>query len=112
MGSYLTLRNELSEDTCADKAGDFIGKGHLGREQQAEGTQVDHATWLAVSCFIMGFISGLSLAKHYDSESFLLVHSSLNQDGFQREGFWKDMETGVSSLLSTFLEFFLLVVAC
>ena len=83
MGSYLTLRNELSVDTCADKAGDFIGMGHRGREQQAEGTQVDYATWLVVSCFMVkGFIFGLSLTKHYDSESFLLVHSSLNQDGF------------------------------
>ena len=35
LGSYLTLKNELSEETltCADKARDFIGKGHPGGEQ-------------------------------------------------------------------------------
>ena len=33
LGSCLTLGNELSEDTCADKARDFIAKGCPGREQ-------------------------------------------------------------------------------
>ena len=33
MGSCLTLRNELSEETRADKARDFIGKVHPGGEQ-------------------------------------------------------------------------------
>ena len=33
LGSRLTLGNELSEETHADKAGDFIGKGHPGGEQ-------------------------------------------------------------------------------
>ena len=32
-GSCLTLRKELSEETRADKARDFIGKGHPGGEQ-------------------------------------------------------------------------------
>ena len=32
-GSCLTLGKELSEETCADKARDFIGKGHPGGEQ-------------------------------------------------------------------------------
>ena len=35
-GSCLTLRKELSEETLADKARDFIGKGYLGREQQGK----------------------------------------------------------------------------
>ena len=49
LGSCLTLGNELSaEDTCADKARDFIGKGHPGGEQQGKGTQENcSATWLA-----------------------------------------------------------------
>ena len=34
MGSCLTLRNELSKETCADKAKDFTGEGRPGREQQ------------------------------------------------------------------------------
>ena len=36
-----------------------------------------------------GLVSGLSLANHSDSESFLVAHTSLNQDGCQREGFWE-----------------------
>ena len=33
LGSCLTLGNELFEETHADKARDFIGKGHRGGEQ-------------------------------------------------------------------------------
>ena len=48
------------------------------------------AIWLAVSDFmVMGLISGLSLANHSDSESFLVVHTLFSQDGCQREGFWE-----------------------
>ena len=72
-GSCLTLRKELSEETLADKARDFIGKGHPGREQQGKGTQEKcSATWLAVSGFmLMGLVSCLSLTNH--SEYFLVV---------------------------------------
>ena len=65
MGSSLTLRNELSEETRADKAKDFIRKGHQVGEQQGEGTQEScSATWLSVSGFMgMGFVSGLSLTN-------------------------------------------------
>ena len=53
------------------------------------------------------------LVSHCDSGSFLLVHASLSQDGFQRGGFWEVGRTyGVCSLLLTFAEFFRLVVAC
>ena len=38
MGSCLTLENELSEETRAYKAGDFIGKGHPAGEQEGKGT--------------------------------------------------------------------------
>ena len=38
---------------------------------------------------VMGFVSGLSLANHSDSESFLVVHALVSQDGCQREGFWE-----------------------
>ena len=37
----------------------------------------------------MGLVSGLSLASHSDSESFLVVHALFSQDGCQREGFWE-----------------------
>ena len=33
LGSCLTLGNELSEETRADKARDFIGHGHPGGER-------------------------------------------------------------------------------
>ena len=35
LGSCLTLRRESSEETRADKASDFIGKGHPDGEQEA-----------------------------------------------------------------------------
>ena len=38
---------------------------------------------------VMGLVSGLSLANHSDSESFLAVHALFSQDGCQREGFWE-----------------------
>ena len=90
VGSSLTLRNELSQETRADKARDVIGKGRLGGEQEGTGIQEDRSTtWLAVSGFmVMALISGLSLANHSDSASFLVAHASLGQDGLQRRGFW------------------------
>ena len=78
-------------DTCADKARDFIGKGHAGGEQERQGTQGNSsAKWLAVSGFMaMALVSGLSLANHSDADSFLVAHSLLSQDGCQQEGFWE-----------------------
>ena len=53
--------------------------------------------WLTVSGFMMmGFISGLSLANHSDSESFLVMHALFSQDGYQREGFWEVVRHVVS----------------
>ena len=46
--------------------------------------------WLAVSGFmVMGLVSGLSLANHPDSQSFLVGHALFSQDGCQRGGFWE-----------------------
>ena len=91
LGSCLTLRNELSKETRADKARGFIGEGRPGGEQEGEGAQEScSAAWLAVSGFmVMGLVSGLPSANHSDSESFLVVHALFSQDGCQREGFWK-----------------------
>ena len=77
LSSCLTLRKELSEETRADKARDFIGQGHPGGEQEGKGTQENcSAAWLAVSGFmVMGLVSRWSLANHSDSESFLVVHA-------------------------------------
>ena len=35
----------------------------------------------------MRLVSGLTLANHSDSGSFLVAHALLSQDGFQQEGF-------------------------
>ena len=47
---------------------------------------------------VMGLPSGLSLANHSDSESFLVVHALFSQDGCQREGFWEAVGPVVSPL--------------
>ena len=46
--------------------------------------------WLTVSGFMLiGLDSGLPLASHSDSESFLVVHALLSQGRCQRKGFWE-----------------------
>ena len=75
----------MSEETCADKARDFIGKGHPGGEQEGKGTQEDYSVmWLTVSGFMVtGLVSELSLVNHSDSGSFLVARVSLSQgEGF------------------------------
>ena len=65
-------------------------------QQQGKGTQETcSATWLRVSGFmVMGLVSGSgqsSCLAHIwsHSGSFLVVHASLSQDGFQCKGFWE-----------------------
>ena len=72
----------MSEETRADKARDFIGKGHPGGEKEGEGTQENcSAMWLTVSGFmVIGLVSGWSLANHSNSV-FPVVHALLSQDG-------------------------------
>ena len=45
---------------------------------------------------VMELVSGLSLANHSDSESFLVVHTLLSYDGCPREGFWEVLRHVVS----------------
>ena len=82
MGS-LTLGNELSEETHRLTKQETVGKGYPGRKQQSKGTEeTSSAVWLTVSGFmVMELVSGLSLANHSNSESFLVAHMSLSQDG-------------------------------
>ena len=84
MDSCLTLRNQLSEEThVLTKQEILLGKGTtlLGGKGTHENCS---ATWLAVLGFmVMGLVSGLSLASHSDSESFLVVHALFSQDGCQ-----------------------------
>ena len=58
--------------------------------------------WLSFSGFmVMGLVSGLSLANHSDSGSFLVGAQLLSKDGFQRGGFWEVGRTyGLVSPLS------------
>ena len=65
----------------------------LGKDSRVESSRVREprrtALPLAISDFMMGFISRLSLANRSDSEPFLVVHALVSQDGCQREGFWE-----------------------
>ena len=66
-------------------------QGILLGKQEGKGAQENcSVTWLAVLGFmVMGLVSGLSLANHSDSESFLVVHALFSQEGCQRDGFWE-----------------------
>ena len=56
-GSCLTLGNELSQETRAEKARDFIGKGCPGRGQEGKGTQEDCSVmWLRLGFYGDGII--------------------------------------------------------
>ena len=64
--------------------------------------------WPAVLGFMgLGFVSGLSLANHSDSESFLVEHALFSQDAREESGRWVDRWC----LLLTFPELFWLVEA-
>ena len=111
LGSCLTLGNELSEETHADKARDFIGKGHPGGEQEGKGTQENcSAVWLAVLGFmVMGLVSRwLWPIILIQSLSWWHMHRSAKMDASERDsGKWTDRQ----GLFSTFPELFRLVVA-
>ena len=90
VGSCLTLRSELSEEThMLIKQEILLGKGARVESRRVREPRRS-VTWLAVSGFmVMGWVSRLSLASHSDSESFLVVHALFSQDGCQRGGFWE-----------------------
>ena len=68
----------------------LLGKGIRVESSRVREPRRTAVTRLAVSGFmVMGLVSGLSLANHSDSESFLVVHALFSQDGCQREGFWE-----------------------
>ena len=84
MASCLILGNELSEETSAVQARDFIGKGCRGGGEEGEGNGENcSATWLTVSGFMgIGLVSGWSLASLSELGSFLVAYASLIQGGF------------------------------
>ena len=79
-GSCLTLRREFSEQTRADKARDFIGKG-----TQVESSRVREPRKTALprgsqGFMVMELVSG-DLWPVTLIQSFLVAHASLSQDG-------------------------------
>ena len=88
--SCLTLGNKCLRRHSCWQSKSFYWEGVPGqRAGGGKGTQENcSATWLAVLSFmVMGLVSRLCLANRSDSESFLVVHALLSQDGCQREGF-------------------------
>ena len=91
MGSCLTLRNELSEEShVLTKQETLLGRGAWEESSRVREPRRTALPSGSVSGFmVMGLVSGLSLANHSDSGSFLVASPSLSQDGFQGEGFWE-----------------------
>ena len=92
MGSCLTLRNESSEET------DVLTKQEifLGGSAQVESSRVREPRRTALpyglGFMVMGLVSGLSLANHLDSRSFLeCMHHSAKMEASKDSGRWKDM---------------------
>jgi len=59
------------------------------------GEQLCHVAY-SLGFMVMGLVSGLSLANHSDSESFLVVHALFSQDGCQIGEFWEVVRHVVS----------------
>ena len=98
MGSCLTLRNELSEKTCTDKAKRCYSEGVLGRRAVGKGNPGERLCHVAHSFRFYGKRVSLQVVSAQSSclthiwsdlGSFLVAHTSLSQDWFQRKGFWE-----------------------
>ena len=75
VGSFLTQKCIVWEDTHADKARDFTGKGCLGREPGGGSPGGLLCLGALVSGFmVVGLVSRLSVNNLSDSGSFLVVH--------------------------------------
>ena len=80
LSSCLTLGNELSEEThVLTKQEILLGKGTWVESNRVREPRIPALPVLGF--MVMGLVSGLSLANHSNSESFLVVHTSLSQDG-------------------------------
>ena len=75
----------------------LLGKGTRVESSRVREPRRTALPQLTTSGFmVMGLVSGLSLANHSDSESFLVVHTLFSQDGCQRERFWEVVRHVVS----------------
>ena len=83
VGSCLTLRSELSEEThVLTKQEILLGRGprvESSKVREHRRTALPHVSqpWVFM---VMGLVLGLSLASHSESESLLVVHTLLSQD--------------------------------
>ena len=116
MGSCLTFRNELSQETqVLTKRETLLGK--IAWAERARRVKEPRRTALprGSQCLALGLVSMFSQTSHSDSGSFLVARGSLSQEGFQWRGFWEVGRTyGLESPLSPFdlSRFFQLVAAC
>ena len=81
VGSCLTLGKELSKEThVLTKQEILLGKGTRveSRKVREPRRTALPSVWVFM---VMGLVSGWSLASHSHSESFLVVHALLSQDG-------------------------------
>ena len=88
MGCYLTLGNELSEETHVLTKQEIL----LGKGAWVESSRVrePRTTALVAAQFYGDRISfPVVFSQLSDSESFLVMHTLFSQDGCQREGFWE-----------------------
>ena len=85
LGSCLTLRKELSEETHVLTKQEIL----LGKGTWAESRRVREPRRTTLVFTVIAFVSGWSLANHSASWSFLVVQALFSQDGCQRGGFWE-----------------------
>ena len=78
----LPLRKELSEETRADKARDFTGEWRPGGEREVrEPGELLCRVARSLGVYGDGIGFRVALASHSNSESFLVAHTLLSQDG-------------------------------
>ena len=116
MGSCLTFRNELSQETQVLTKRETL-PGKVAWTERARRVKEPRRTALprGSQSLALGLVFMFSQTSHSDSGSFLVAHGSLSQEGFQWGGFWEVGRTyGLESPLSPFdlSRFFQLVAAC
>ena len=102
VGSYLTLRNELSKEThVLTKQETLVGRGTW--VESSRGNPGEVLCHVANSLRFYGDVVSFWVVStnHSDSWFFMVACTSLSQDGFQQEGFWEVGRTyGLASPLS------------
>ena len=82
LGSCLTLGNELSEETHVLTKQEIL----LGKGAGVERSRIMEPRRTALP---RGIRFRVVFNNHFNSESFLVVHTLFSQDGCQRGGFWE-----------------------